>query len=581
MTSESLVSFLLFWYGSAMLSGLFHHEDPLLALSILLLSGFALGQVARKIKLPALAGNIAAGVLVGPHGLKLFTPDMIDAFGSLTDFALCIFGLTMGTHLVLRQLHNAGRRLFYIVGLGIVIVPGLIFVVLYYLVHRPLPECILLAAIGLSTSPSSIIHLIVHRRSKGIFTKTLVSTVALTSIATLVLFAIAIKVTQALVSQDVNLTVMHFVMAPLKELFASFVMGTVAALILRFFARESGSPTYHFSFLLILVLLVAGLCRSLQIPGILAGMVLGFLVANYSSHKHILLKSFAQIEPGVYCLFFVLAGTHINFQLMLAAGVGGTSYVLARAVGKYVATTLGAYLGHASPLVKKWMGISLFPQAGIAVGLVFVVESIPELDSYAKYVTAIVLGSVVIYEVIGPIFTDLGIRMSGETNKNQARLLEFLQEEYILVGLRERDKWRVLAELGAFMHRVHGVREISVDDLIQSIFTREKEMSTGIGEGIAVPHARIEGGPEIRGVIGISKEGIDFESVDKKPVHLIVLIATPQAHYEQHLRVLAAVAKIFGQNPELMEQILAAKNAAEVHEFLQSGDVDAVNVYLD
>ncbi|MCP4453852.1 MAG: hypothetical protein GY809_20515, partial [Planctomycetes bacterium] len=144
-----------------MFDGLLHTEDPLFALSILLLSGFALGEVAKKIKLPALAGNIAAGILVGPHGLSLFTPDMIHTFGPITDFALCVFGLTMGTHLVLRQLHNSGRRLFYIVGLGVVLVPPLIFVVLYFLVGRPLPECILLAAIGLTTSPSSIIHLIV------------------------------------------------------------------------------------------------------------------------------------------------------------------------------------------------------------------------------------------------------------------------------------------------------------------------------------------------------------------------------------------------------------------------------------
>ncbi|MCF7976193.1 MAG: PTS sugar transporter subunit IIA [Phycisphaerae bacterium] len=557
------------------------NEDPLFALSMLLLCGFALGEVAKKIKLPALAGNIAAGVVVGPYGLKLFTPDMIHGFGPITDFALCVFGLTMGTHLVLRQLHNSGKRLFYIVGLGIVIVPSLIFVVLFVLVGRPLPESILLAAIGLTTSPSSIIHLIVHRRSKGIFTKTLVSTVALNSIASLVLFSIAVKVTQTVVNQDSALTIMDFVMAPAKELLASCVIGMGAALILRFFARESASPAYHFSFLLILVLLVTGLCRSFQIPGILAGMVLGFLVANFSSRKHILLKSFAHIEPGIYCLFFVLAGTHINFQLMLAVGMGGTAYVIARAVGKYAATTLGAYLTHASPLIKKWMGISLFPQAGIAVGLVFVVESIPEFEPFAKTVTAIVLGSVVIYEVIGPILTDLGIRMSGEVNKNQARLLEFLQEEFILVGLDEKDKWRVLAELGAFMHRVHGVREIDLDDLIQSIVTREKQMSTGIGEGIAVPHARIEGGPEIRGVIGISRAGIEFDAADKNPVHVIVLIATPDAHYEQHLRVLAAIAKIFGQNPELMAKILRAKNAAEVHEILQSSDIDEVNVYLD
>ena len=174
-----------------------------------------------------------------------------------------------------------------------------------------------------------------------------------------------------------------------------------------------------------------------------------------------------------------------------------------------------------------------------------------------------------------------GLKCKSPVNKCRARLLDFLQEEYILVGLQEVDKWKALAELATFMHRVHAIREISQADLVKSIIEREKTMSTGIGDGLAVPHGMIEGGPKIRGVIGISHKGIHYETIDDKPVYLVVLIATPEAHYEQHLQVLAGIAKIFGQDPEIMNHILKAKTAADIHEILQSGHADAVNLYLE
>lgn len=543
--------------------------------------GFTLGALAQKLKLPGLVGNIAAGILVGPHGLELFSREMIHGFGAVTDFALCIFGFTMGTHLVLRQLHNAGHRIISILLYETILVPALIFTALYFGVGLDLPPSLLLAAIGLTTSPSTIIHIILHRRSKGIFTKTLITAVALNSFASLMLFSIAFKVALATVTAQGTPSVVELILAPARELFAAMILGACVALVLLLLSRRESSLAQNFSFLLIVLLLIAGICRSFQLPGFIASMVLGFVVANYSNKKEVLLKSFVNVEPGIYCLFFVLAGTHIDFGMLPEAGMAGVAFLVARSAGKYIAPTMGAYLSHASRSIKQWLGLALFPQAGVAIGLVMIIEGQPEFSEFSDYLTTVVLGSVVVCELIGPILTDLAVRKSGEVNKNQPRLLEFLQEEYVLVGLQETDKWKVLQELAAFMYKVHGVRDIGLDELVQSIVGREKQMSTGIGDGVAVPHGRIEGGPAIRGVIGISHQGIDFDSVDNQPVHVIILIVTPEAHMDQHLQILAAIAKIFGLHRHIKEHILKARTAAQVHEILQSGDADEVNVYLD
>lgn len=563
-----------------MIQSLFGDGNPLFALSVLLVFGFALGHLASKLKLPGLVGQILAGIIVGPYGLCLFTPEMFHSLGPMTDFALCIFGLTMGTHLILRQLHNAGKRILLILLCQIVLVPAIIFAALYCILAMPLPQCLLLSAIGLATSPGSVIHLVVRRRSKGVFTKTLITSVALVSVASLILFSIAMEVARSVVGQQESLQPMQLMAAPARDLLAALLIGGGTAAALLYFTRKNTSLTYHFSFLIIALLLIAGVSRSLGLPGFLSSMVLGFVVSNYSSKKHIILKSFANIEPGVYALFFVLAGSHLDFSMMKTAGLAGAVFVLARSAGKFLAPTLGAWLSNSSQSIKRWIGISLFPQAGIAVGLVLMVENQPEFAFFSDYLTAIVLGAVVTFEIIGPIFTDLAIKRSGETNKSQARLLDFLHEEYILVGLRESDKWKVLEELALFMHKVHRIREISPEELVKSVIEREKVMSTGIGEGLAVPHAIIEGGPMIRGVIGVSHRGIDFNAIDGKPVHLVVLIATPEGHYDQHLHALAAIAKIFGHDPEIKNLILKAKTAAEVHEILQTDRADAVNVYL-
>lgn len=224
----------------------------------------------------------------------------------------------------------------------------------------------------------------------------------------------------------------------------------------------------------------------------------------------------------------------------------------------------------------------MFPIAGLAIGLVMLCANSTFLDAYSSQITAIVLTAVVVYELIGPIFTGQALKRSGETDKDRIRLLEFLQEEYILINMRSTDKWAAVDRLTEFLHRTHKCKEyISLEDFKESVHQREKEVTTGIGNNIAIPHAIIQGGPRIMGVIGIAPGGIDFDSIDGKPVNIIIMIATPQESYDLHLNVLAHVARIFGHHKLIKERLLEARSPAEVFEILQSEEVERLNPFFE
>jgi len=333
--------------------------------------------------------------------------------------------------------------------------------------------------------------------------------------------------------------------------------------------------------LVLAIIITVGTSETMHFSGILSSLVLGIVITNFSNNKNLIFSSFKDIEREIFILFFLLAGTHLDFKAIVAAKYAGIALILSRLIGKALFPTMGAFFAKAPKTILKNIGLSLYPLAGLAIGLVMLVENIPFMQGYSSEITAIILTAVIFYELIGPIFTGRAIVNAGERDKNRLRLMEFLEEEYIMPDCEAKDKWSALEVLAEFMHKTHKIKELTLEELKKSVVMREKELSTGIGENIAIPHAIITGGPHIRGVIAISKEGIDFNSLDGKPVNIIILIATPKEYFDLHLQVLANVAKIFGQNPELKRKIISAKSSGEIYELLQLQEVDELNPFFE
>ena len=205
-------------------------------------------------------------------------------------------------------------------------------------------------------------------------------------------------------------------------------------------------------------------------------------------------------------------------------------------------------------------------------------ESMPRAMTNA--VGAIILAAVTINEIVGPFFTKAALIRSGEHGRDRERLVEFMAEEFIIVDLKAADRWDAIRQLTSFLMRTHRVEHITEDELCATIFEREKQMSTGMGNGIAIPHGRIKKGRAIQGVMGICRDGIDFDAPDGESVKLILLIVTPEGKKDMHLKVLGSLSAMLS-NETIRNRIIAAISPEDAMEVIESEEARGFNYFLD
>ncbi len=561
-------------------TALINSPNPLLVLAVILIVGFVFSRLARKLKIPTVTMQILGGFILGHYVLNLFRDEAYVSFEPITNFALGFIGLTIGSHLNFRKLHNAGKRIILITLTDVILTPVIVFSALYWLAGLQFEISLLIAVIAITTAPGSTLHIVKEKRAKGIFTKTILAVVAFNNVLTILIFYIAYYFLYYR-SAAHEFSLLGTIGNPLLLLMEALLVGGSVGYTVIYFTEKRKTTISFLTMVILAVIVTVGTSQLLHLSGILSSLILGMVITNFSKYKSVLFGAFKDIEIEVFTLFFVLAGTHLDIKVMAAAGFAGLILIISRLIGKTLGPFLGAHLANSIPIIKKNIGIALYPIAGVAIGLILLLENDPIFQVYSSEITAIVLTAVIVNELLGPVFTGKAIKNAGEEHKNRVRLMDFLQEEFIKIDITSHSKWEALDEMAEFMYKTHKVREISLQELKLGIIEREKEISTGIGDGLAIPHAIIDGGPKIRGVIGVSKDGIEFDSIDGKPVKLLFLIATPRKNYELHLHMLANIAKIFGHHPHITDQIIKARSSEEVFEILQAEEIEALNPFFE
>jgi PTS system fructose-specific IIC component len=554
--------------------------EPFLLLGIILVAGTVGGWLARRVHVPAITGYILTGVLIGPSCLGLVQrASEGPSLGLLSTFAMGLITINIGGHLSYRHIHNALGRIVVIAFLEVAAAVSLV-VAVARLLGADWPLALLLGAVSAATAPGATIALIRDSRAKGSFVKTLLSVVALDNILCIFLFAAVRTVVADYYALGGTLPPLSSALYQaawqlLGSIGVGFAIGKVAEMVAR-------SPWEHgFSTIFVALLFSTGLATSLGLSPLLTSLFFGVYMSNSSPRVAGQLNALEPFEPVVYVFFFAMAGASLHLSALLDVGLLCAGYLLARFVGKGLGAALGGMLARSSQRIWHNVPLALVPQAGVAIGLVVLIgEQATIPASVREALGAVVLAAVTINEIVGPLLTQAALRRSKEVNKDRPRLIEFLQEEFILTGLTARDKWDAIRQMATFLIRTHRTEHTTLAHLYATIEERENGMSTALGEGVAIPHGRLDSGPEIQGVLGICRQGLDWGARDGKPVHIIVLIATPKDHEAKHLQVLASLTAMVSDEA-IRSRLIAAVNANDAWEIIEAEENRNYNYFIE
>jgi mannitol/fructose-specific phosphotransferase system IIA component (Ntr-type) len=551
----------------------------LLVLAEVVLAGLVGGQLAQRIRLPHVTGQILIGILIGQAGLTLFGTDSIHGLNVVTQFALGLIALTVGEHLNIRTLRNAGKRLFMLLLTESVLTPVIVFTVAYLITGSPwLP--VLLAAIAVSTAPATVIALVKETRSRGVFVKTLSAAVALNNIACIVLFAAARSAARFGLSTVNGRSFLAMLGGPGLQILESVALGAVAGGILVLVTQHVVRTDRLAAFSMIALLVVTGTAIYLNLSLLLACLVLGFTLVNISPDKKELGgAAFTGIETVIFAAFFTIAGIEMNFQHIGAAGLLAVGVLAARFGGKLLSANIAMRFARATNRVRKYLGFALIPQAGVAIGLILLIQQDPAFASLHGIILAVGLTTVMANELIGSVTASFALKQSGETGKDRPRLIDFLQEQNIVTGIEAASKEEAIEKLTDILIQTNRL-EIDRDALLATFLEREAEASTCVGSGLAIPHGILPSGEKMFGVMGISRKGLLFDTPDGRPVHCVVLLATPESQRDRHLEVIAALARAIGRDANIQEELFNAETPAHAYEVLHAEEATDFNYYL-
>ena len=406
--------------------------ETLLCLSIALFAGLMLSRVAKMLKLPAVTAYLIAGILVGPYmlgnlgvtGLGFVSMENIKAYDIIPDVALGFIAFSIGNEFRLSQLKQIGKQAT-IIGIFQALLACVLVDIALLGIHfiapdkLPLPAAIVLGAVATATAPAATLMVVRQYKSKGPLTDILLPIVALDDAVGLIVFAVSFGVAKALIVGSVD--IISIIVEPLLEVVLSLVLGAVMGYMFTFFEKFFHSRSKRLAMSVTFVLLTVALSMlkfdfggvHISFSSLLVCMMLGTVFCNICDFSEELMDRIDRWTAPLFILFFVISGAELELSIFKDLGIVciGLVYIVARCIGKYFGASLSAKATKCSPEIVKYLGITLFPQAGVALGMAIKAE---ELGPEGIIVANITLFAVLIYEIVGPFLTKKALFKAGE-----------------------------------------------------------------------------------------------------------------------------------------------------------------------
>ncbi|MBQ6823761.1 MAG: cation:proton antiporter [Clostridia bacterium] len=408
--------------------------STLLSVSIALLAGLLMTRAFKPLKLPSVTAYLIAGVLVGPYclgalnvpGLGFESHDAVNALSLVSEVALGFIAFSIGNEFRLDELKKTGKQAL-VIGILQALVAALLVDGALIVVHLIVPDklsiaqALTLGAIATATAPAATLMVVRQYKAKGPLTKLLLPIVALDDAVGLVVFAVSFGIAKTLVSGQIDL--ISILVNPLVEIVASLVLGALMGWLLTQLEKLFNSNTNRLNLTIALVFLTASIAMidgihigpvQVHFSSLLVCMMLGTVFCNTCPLSNDLMAAADKWTSPVFALFFVISGAELELSVFadFAIVLIGLIYILFRSAGKYLGAMGSARMTKCSPAICKYLGITLLPQAGVALGMCSIAAA--QLPGQGTLIRNITLFAVLIYEMVGPLLTRQALQAAGE-----------------------------------------------------------------------------------------------------------------------------------------------------------------------
>ena len=437
----------------------------LLLISWALFAGLLMTRVTNIFKLPDVTAYLIVGVIIGPsilgklgiQGIGFTSFEEVDSLSIISDVALGFIAFAIGNKFKLSEIKHIGKQAF-VIGIFQAVVATLCVDVVLILLHYIMPDivtipmAITLGAIAAATAPAATLMVVKQYKANGPVTDILLPVVALDDAVGLVIFAASFGTASAMISGNAN--VLNLIVEPILEIVASLLLGSVVALILTYLESKFFSNTNRLILIIASIIITVAIAKASFSVGSFGGsfspllvcMMLGTVFCNVCPLSGELMDIADKWSQPILVLFFVLSGAELDlsvFQNPIVIVVG-IIYVLTRSFGKYIGARISADMVGSKEVIKKYLGITLLPQAGVALGMSAIVAR--SLGANGLLIRNITLFGVLIYELIGPTLTKIALEKAGEitekpkedVNSRNKKIKAVKRKEFIDKILKKR-----------------------------------------------------------------------------------------------------------------------------------------------
>lgn len=393
--------------------------EEMYSIAVLILSGLLLAKVIGKLKFPDVTAYLLAGILIGPSVLGLLSFDQVKSLEIVSEVALAFIAFSVGSEMNIKSIKQIGNKILLVTffeafGAFLVVSLGC-----YFIFKESLGFSIVLGSIACATAPAATLMVIKQYNAKGNLVDVLIPVVALDDAVGIIIFGISSSIAIAM-QAGTDLALSSMIFKPLWEIILALLIGLGFGLIFILVSKKIKTDDELFSFTLAMVFAAAAASLYFGVSSLLALMAMGLLIANVGHVPRRYQSLIGNVTPPIFISFFVLSGADLNLSALGSVGMIGVFYIFARVIGKLLGTYFSTKLAGFPENVQKYLGLTLVPQAGVAIGLSLIASRILP-DPFGTQVRTVVLGATIVYELIGPLTAKYALTKSGQITQGSPK----------------------------------------------------------------------------------------------------------------------------------------------------------------